>query len=281
MRVVGVPDDSGRLPVDPQVPDPLAHVAARAGPRLPGRVGERVPVAHPLGGRQRRIHRRQRIDQDERRLAGPDVVGHEALLVGLQRRRQRHEQRVDVLADRHLRADLDDVVLLAQLGDDRPLRRELVALEVWFRRRGWPSSSTTPTRFRSVPATTRMLRMISYSAGSPTSKKPITCSSAPDVNATPRNTSSTSDRAVLTLRIRPRLDAEGLARLARRVAERLGVLDQHLDPRAREGVDLLEDADEIRTRLHERLRHVGTDERLDEDRPVRRAARRAAGASRR
>ena len=60
--------------------------------------------------------------------------------------------------------------------------------------------ATTPTRLRSVPATTRMLRMSSYSAGSPTSKKPITCSSAPQVNATPRNTSSTSDRAVLTLR---------------------------------------------------------------------------------
>ena len=61
--------------------------------------------------------------------------------------------------------------------------------------------ATTPIRLRAERATTRMLRMISYSAGSPTSKKPITCSSAPQVNATPRNTSSTSERAVDTLRI--------------------------------------------------------------------------------
>ena len=60
--------------------------------------------------------------------------------------------------------------------------------------------ATTPIRFRPVRATTRMLRMISYSAGRPTSKKPITCSSAPQVNATPRKTSSTSERAELTLR---------------------------------------------------------------------------------
>ena len=43
--------------------------------------------------------------------------------------------------------------------------------------------------------------MISYSAGKPTSKKPITCSSAPQVNARPRNSSSTSERAELTFRI--------------------------------------------------------------------------------
>ena len=42
--------------------------------------------------------------------------------------------------------------------------------------------------------------MISYSAGSPRSKNPMTCSSAPQVNARPRKTSWTSDRAELTSR---------------------------------------------------------------------------------
>ena len=59
---------------------------------------------------------------------------------------------------------------------------------------------TTPIRLRSVPATTRMLRTTSYSVGSPRSKNGITCSSAPQVNASPMNTSVTSARVERTSR---------------------------------------------------------------------------------
>ena len=59
---------------------------------------------------------------------------------------------------------------------------------------------TTPIRFRSAPATTRMLRTTSYSVGSPRSKNGITCSSAPQVNATPMKTSMTSARVEPTSR---------------------------------------------------------------------------------
>ena len=61
--------------------------------------------------------------------------------------------------------------------------------------------STTPTRFRSEPATTRMVRMISYSVGRPRSKNGITCCAAPAVKATPRNTSVISARPAATPRI--------------------------------------------------------------------------------
>ena len=268
MRVVGVPDDARRLPVDPEIPDPLAHVAARAGPGLPRRIGEGVPVADPLRGRQRRVHRRQRVDQDQRRLAGTDVVGDEALLVGLQRRGQRHEQRVDVLPDRHLRADLDHVVLLAQLRDHGPLRRELVALEVGpaeqvgHRRDDADALALGPGDHADAahelvlgrqPHVEEADHLLLGAAGERHPEEHL-------LHLRPRR-ADVADR--------PRLDAEGLTRLARRVREGLGVLDEHLDPRARDDVDLLEDADEVRARLHERLGHVRADERLDEDRPIR------------
>ena len=53
----------------------------------------------------------------------------------------------------------------------------------------------TPTFFRSVLATTRMLRAISYSAGRPRSKNGITCSSPAHVKARPRKTSLKPARA--------------------------------------------------------------------------------------
>ena len=69
----------------------------------------------------------------------------------------------------------------------------------WLLARFWPPKilamvSTTPTRFRALPATTRIVRMTSYSVGNPRSKKGITCCSAPAVNATPMNTSAISER---------------------------------------------------------------------------------------
>ena len=111
--------------------------------------------------------------------------------------------------------------------------------------------------------------MISYSAGSPRSKNPMTCSSAPQVNAQ-------TEKHLLDLRPcradvadRPRDDPERLPRIARGIAERLGVFDEDLDPGPGQGVDLLKHAGEIRPRLDERLRDDRTDERLNEHRAIR------------
>ena len=76
----------------------------------------------------------------------------------------------------------------------------------WLLARFWPPKiftivSTTPTRWRAVPATTRMVRITSYSVGSPRSKNGITCCSAPEVNARPRKTSTISERPPATSRI--------------------------------------------------------------------------------
>ena len=76
----------------------------------------------------------------------------------------------------------------------------------WSLARFWPPKiftmvSTTPTRWRSVPDTTRMVRTTSYSVGSPRSKNGMTCCSAPEVNATPMKTSTISERPPATSRI--------------------------------------------------------------------------------
>ena len=76
----------------------------------------------------------------------------------------------------------------------------------WLPAKFWPPKiftivSTTPTRRRSAPATTRMVRTTSYSVGSPRSKNGMTCCSAPDVNATPMKTSTISERPPATSRI--------------------------------------------------------------------------------
>ena len=76
----------------------------------------------------------------------------------------------------------------------------------WLPARFWPPKiftivSTTPTRWRAVPDTTRMVRTTSYSVGSPRSKNGMTCCSAPAVNATPMKTSTISDRPPATSRI--------------------------------------------------------------------------------
>ena len=115
----------------------------------------------------------------------------------------------------------------------------------WSLARFWPPKiftivSTTPTRWRSVPDTTRMVRTTSYSVGRPRSKNGMTCCSAPEVNATPMKTSDDLRSAAGDVAHLAGPDAELLASPDGGVGERLGVLDQHLDPGAGEGVDLLE-----------------------------------------
>ena len=71
---------------------------------------------------------------------------------------------------------------------------------------------------------------------------------------------------------RTRENAERLARFPRRIGERFCVVDDHLDARTGNRVDLLQDADDVRAGLHERLGRRRRDVGLNEYRPVGREA---------
>ena len=50
VRIVRIPQNPGRLPLDTKLHQPLANVAARARPCRPGRMGIGVAATDPLGG---------------------------------------------------------------------------------------------------------------------------------------------------------------------------------------------------------------------------------------
>ena len=113
-----------------------------------------------------------------------------------------------------------------------------------------------------------MARVTSYSGDRPCSRNGITCSSAPDVNATARNTASSSPADGVRSRHEPRHDAEPLTRAPRCIGDtgRLGHDD--LRAAARQRLDVAQRAEQALALLDVLLRHVGADERLDQHRAV-------------
>ena len=118
MGVVAVPDDLGRRPVDADQVEQRAQVALGLGGRA---AAERAAGRH-LGhlGREIGIVERERVEEEERRPALLDVVGQVVDLLLGQRRRLGDQQDVEVGGDRRVGRDRAHVVLLLQLGDDRP-----------------------------------------------------------------------------------------------------------------------------------------------------------------
>ena len=267
MRVVTVPNDAGRLPGNAEVGHPLPHIAARAGARRARRVGERVAVADPFGGRELGIDGRHRIDQQHGGGALADEIRDVPHFVGLQRRRQRDEQGVELRLDGLLRIDRVHLILLAQLLHDRPGRIEPVLLvvdaahQIHHRphdanplalRAGHDADAADHFVLGREPAVEERDHLLLGAARERQSHEDLG-----DVG--PR-------RPHVTKRARP--DPERLACVARGVGERFRVVDLHLHACAGKRVDLVQHAEQVRAGLNQRLRHFRADVRLDEHRTV-------------
>ena len=200
-RVVRVPDDLGRRPVEPEQVEQRAAgpPSARAAGRR--RTGRRAASAGTSGA----ICGFSTGSGSRNSSVGPALldVGRQVVdLLLRQRRRLRDEQHVEVGGDRRVGRDRADVVLLLQLGDDRPLG-VLAHVRMSNPPISFASVLRMPTFLRALRETTRIDRVSSYSTGRPRSKNGMTTSSRPELNATPRMISSVDCRpsSVLTTRL--------------------------------------------------------------------------------
>ncbi len=188
MRIVRVPDDLGRSASRARSGRARAAGCPWAREDARRRTGRPAASWEPRA-RADGLSTGQRIEEEQCRPALLHVVGQVVDLPLGQRGRLGDQQDVEIGGDRRVGRDRADVVLLLELGDDRPFR-------VWPKLRVsnppiiLASVLRMPTFLRPLRETTRIDRVSSYSTGRPRSKNGMTTSSRPEVNATPRKISA-------------------------------------------------------------------------------------------
>ena len=260
MRIVTIPSDAIRLPIDAQ----------GCHQRLRGR-GD--PLGLPLLERARghllrggfEIERRQRVHHQERRIARLDPF-HEAVhAVLLQRVGQDRDQDVKVVRIVCLGWHLHDLVLFFKLLHDRPRPRLLARLEV-------EASEQIDARSQDAHPLALGVRDDPHGAHDFVLNGQAEVEERNDELLAARTEHQPHEdlvRRPLRLedgRDRPRADRESVARLARLFGELHRVDDVGVNAVPAASIEFAQHRDDVVASLHVAARHLGTEVGLNEDR---------------